>query len=321
MVENVHPYHVTYLSNLPEILASGALKAKSLLDKEKTTYRDPTTELIREKERSMYERSKTIDDVYVVRNGHLDSVVCADVKKSCNLEDYVRLYLFNDGSFGANYLFRFVKHSWERYGGFVLFVFKSVIDLLKSATDYYFMLGAALSNYRRIYGDLDSFVRDLSENIHAYLSDYRAALVYKRVKNSLTGVLKWFLSSELGILNNIPLNQVSALFIFTGTEHKDILALIYEDFEPTNNETRPQSHADELETFWTKVLQQYSPFIEIRNSRKQKDYESLLGNLQVESWTVGIKKSFYYSREVNDTIGIINTILAVFNGGRVCPLP
>lgn len=335
IVENVHPYHVTYLSNLYGILISKSLKAKSLLDKEGVNYQDPTIELIHDDEKDMYEDSKVVKDLYVSRVERSYKSACVDLKKSCNLEDYVRLYLFNDGSLGPNYLFRFIIHSWQKHGGFALFVFRPVVDLLRSATDYYFMLGSAFSKYREIYGDLSSFVQSLLES-QVYLLNYENAILGKRreAKESLAlaEVLKWFLSSELGILHTIPLSQVRALFIFAGTEPDRVLSWL-EDSELTVSETSSRSPVDEMRTSLKKIVSHYGLPIKLRDLKERETCESLLKDflkeekictllkdLQIESWLIGLRKTLHSNR-VKHVVYIINLILATFNGGYVCPLP
>lgn len=315
---------MTYLSNLPGILASGSLKAKSLLDMEKANYQDPTTELIRDEHKKKYETGKIFKNLYVIEEEQLKSVECTNSKKSCNLEDYVRLYLFNDGSLGPNYLFRFAEYSWQKYGGFVLLVFKPIIDLLRSAVDYYFMLGSALSGYRKIYGDLSSFTQDLLESIHKHLQEYRLALEYKRVKNSLAEVLKWLLSSELGILYTIPLSQVKALFIFIDSKHEEYFKKMLETFEPTENEVPSRPSTKKLRVFIIeKTLQQilcssddnFDDFL--MSLCTKKIHELFLRGVQVESWVMKSE----YPLSPSNTVSVINAILAFFNEGWVCPLP
>lgn len=217
----MHPYHITYLSNLLPILEKEALYSKNLLEKEGIGHRDPTYDLIEsENEKQTYLNSERIDEILKIETDQLRELDCRD-----SLGNYIRLYFLNSDILPP-YAYRFILNTMRKHEGIVFLVFKPIKELLNDLENYIMIFGSAFSKYRKVCADLNTFVRvalfDLIPNLKNYVTDLMSGGLGDREIRS--EVSQWFLHSEIDLLNCLPLQNLEFIVAFSFDNPESILS-------------------------------------------------------------------------------------------------
>lgn len=226
ILQEMHPYHITYLSNLLPILEKEELYSKNWLEKEGIGHRDPTNDLIEDsEEKQLYLNSERIEKILKIEIDELRELDRRAVRNGDSLGDYVRLYILNS-EFLPPYAYRFIINTIKRHEGILFLVFKPISELLQYCKDYIMIFGSAFSKYRKICSDLNTFVRVAFNDLNLNLRDYITALIGSGLKYSdaLREVSQWFFHSEIDFFNCLPLKSLEFLVAFTFDDSERIVS-------------------------------------------------------------------------------------------------